>query len=143
MQRRHRQLIDIDVIKGRVIVRGRAPFQELRLHLRVRDRHDRHRAVLMEVLVMYLTVQQLRVEVEVLSVYMPEDSYVLSTPLDRKRNGKRVTVSPREVVVLGCRLKRRRNSEMKSAAHSMCYKTIFLSTSVITSICLVKAITIV
>ena len=106
MQRRHRQLIDIDVIKGRVIVRCRASFQELRLHLRVRDRHDRHRAVLMEVLVMYLTVQQLRVEVEILSVDMPEYSDVLCTSLDRKRNGERITVCPREVVVLGDEIKR-------------------------------------
>lgn len=55
---------------------------------------------------MYLTVQQLRVEVEVLSVDMPEDSDVLGTPLDRKRNGERITVSPREVVVLGYEIKR-------------------------------------
>ena len=38
----------------------------------------------MEVLVMYLTVQQLRVEVEVFAVDMPEYSDVLSTSLDRK-----------------------------------------------------------
>ena len=49
---------------------------------------------------MYLTVQQLRVEVKVLSVDMPEYSDVLSTPLDRKRNRERITVCPREVVVL-------------------------------------------
>ena len=55
---------------------------------------------------MYLTVQQLRVEVEVLSVYMPEYSDVLGTSLDRKRNGERITVSPREVVVLGDEIKR-------------------------------------
>jgi hypothetical protein len=60
----------------------------------------------MEVLVMYLTVQQLRVEVEVLSVDMPEYSDVLGTSLDRKCNGERITVCSREVVVLGDEIKR-------------------------------------
>ena len=58
----------------------------------------------MEVLVMYLTVQQFRIEVEVLAVDMSEDSDVLSTPLDRKRNGERITVCPREAQRLQSRL---------------------------------------
>ena len=114
----HRQLIDIDVIKGRVIVRCRASFQELRLHLRVRDRHDRHRAVFMEVLVMYLTVQQLRVEVEILAVDMSEDSDVFRASLYRKGNRKRITVSPRKAPRLqsrlGAKASKKLFSEMKS-----------------------------
>ena len=54
----------------------------------------------MEVTVVYLTVQHLCIQIEVLTIDMSEDSNVLCTSLNRKRDRERITVSTREEVVL-------------------------------------------
>ena len=78
--------------------------QELRLHFRLRHRDDGHRAVFVEVPVVYLTVKQLRLEVKILAVDMPEDGDIFCTALDGECDRERITVSSRKAPRLQSRL---------------------------------------
>ena len=84
--------------------------QELRLHFRLRHRDDGHRAVFVEVPVVYLTVKQLRLKFKVLAVDMPEDGDIFCTALDGECDRKRVAVSSSKEAIL--RLKPQAQAEL-------------------------------
>ena len=88
----HNQLVQIDVIECLVKVLFTAPFQELRLHLHVRNLRDGDCTGLEEGAITYVAVKHYLRACHIRPVYMPEDVSVLLASLQREGDGHCVAV---------------------------------------------------